>query len=237
MRRSSWLSSLERLRQSTLGASTSGRGTLRKLTCSPPVRCDGPWKPTLLHLRMRVGTSTLFRRCGRGAGCPRNSRRRPAGPTVYSGFELIRGIGVGNVRLALCVRFTMIRNRFLATILALKRMFQSGRSSSIRYAGPSPQLAPSTNGNIPSRRWLSFLMKVPSSLLGASKQRYSRCRADANSCVRPFRGVAAAFSNNAQDSRRFRIRITDMPFSWPYASRTIASHLCFAGLNACDIGR
>ncbi len=137
-----------------------------------------------------------------GAGCPRNSRRRPAGSTVYSGFELIRGSGVGHVRLALCVRFTMIRNRSLATILAVKRMFQSGRSSSIRYAGPS-QLAPSTNGNIPSRRWLSFLMKVPSSLLRASKQRYSRCRADANSCVRPFRGVAAAFSNNAQDSRRF----------------------------------
>jgi hypothetical protein len=67
---------------------------------------------------------------------------------VYSGFELIWGIGVGNVRLALCVRFTMIRNRFLSTILAPKRMFQSGRSSSIRYAGPSPQLAPSTNGNI-----------------------------------------------------------------------------------------
>ena len=162
---------------------------------------------------------------------------RPAGSTVYSGFELIRGSGVGHVRLVLCVRFTMIRNRSLATILAVKRMFQSGRSSSIRYAGPSPQLAPSTNGNIPSRRWLSFLMKVPSSLLGTSKQRYSRCRADANSCVRPFRGVAAAFSNNAQDSRRFRIRITDMPFSWPYASRTIGSHLCFAGLNACDIGR
>jgi hypothetical protein len=237
MRRSSWLSSLKRSRHSTLDASTSGWGALRKLTCSPPVRCDGPWKPTLLHLRMRVGTSTLFRRCGRGAGCPRNSRRRPAGPTVYSGFELIRGIGVGNVRLALCVRFTMIRNRFLATILALKRMFQSGRSSSIRYAGPSPQLAPSTNGNIPSRRWLSFLMKVPSSLLGASKQRYSRCRADANSCVRPFRGVAAAFNNNAQDSRRFASGSRHMTFSWPYASRTTASHLCFAGLNACDIGR
>src|SRR5207248_3223977 len=31
-------------------------------------RCVGPWKPTLLHLRMRVGTSTLFRRCGRGGG-------------------------------------------------------------------------------------------------------------------------------------------------------------------------
>jgi hypothetical protein len=46
-------------------------------------------------------------------------------------------------------------------------------------------------------------MKVPSSLLGASEQRYSRCRANANSCVRPFRGVAAAFSNNAQDSRCF----------------------------------
>ena len=30
-----------------------------------------------------------------GAGCPRNSRRRPAGSTVYSGFELIRGSGVG----------------------------------------------------------------------------------------------------------------------------------------------
>jgi len=25
-----------------------------------------------------------------GAGCPRNSKRRPAGPTVYSGLELIR---------------------------------------------------------------------------------------------------------------------------------------------------
>src|SRR5437667_5320551 len=36
---------------------------------------------------------------------------RPAGSTVYSGFELIRGSGVGHVRLAICVRFTMIRNR------------------------------------------------------------------------------------------------------------------------------
>src|SRR5438552_3418862 len=29
-----------------------GLGALRKLTYSPRVRCDGPWKPTLLHLRM-----------------------------------------------------------------------------------------------------------------------------------------------------------------------------------------
>src|SRR5258708_29464437 len=29
-----------------------GLGALRKLTYSRPVRCDGPWKPTLLHLRM-----------------------------------------------------------------------------------------------------------------------------------------------------------------------------------------
>ena len=52
MRRSSWLSSLERSRHATLGASTSGWRALRKLTYSRPVRCDGPWKPTLLHLRM-----------------------------------------------------------------------------------------------------------------------------------------------------------------------------------------
>src|SRR5437870_2909786 len=49
MRRSSWLSSLELSRHSIRGASTSDWAALRELTGSPPVRCDGIWKPTPKH--------------------------------------------------------------------------------------------------------------------------------------------------------------------------------------------
>ena len=98
----------------------TSRALRRALETNAPTFADACWNFDIIS------------RMWKGAGCPRNFGRRLAASTVYSGFERIRGIGVGHVRLVLCVRFTMIRNRSLATILAVKRMFQSGRSSSIR---------------------------------------------------------------------------------------------------------
>jgi len=190
---SSWLSSLT-IETLYPRASTSARGALRKLTCSPRVRATA-LEATLLHLRMRVELRYYSERCGRGG----LSAQFQAGLQVplsiwvraYSGQQC------RHVRLALCVRFTMIRNRSLPHP-GVKRC--SSRAARVRSAMRPSQLAPSTKRQHSVRRWLSFLMKVPSSLLGPA----SNDTADAElmptlASVRSRR--RAAFSNNAQDSR------------------------------------
>jgi luciferase family oxidoreductase group 1 len=114
------------------------------LTCSPPVRCDGTSKPTNAPafaddaLKLRH----FFEACGRGQAIRAIPGAGLQVAVFILGSSLFGASVAGHVGLALCVRFTTIRNRSLASIVVVQRIFQTGRPNSVlqRSAMPAHRL-------------------------------------------------------------------------------------------------
>jgi len=164
-------------------------------------------EPTLLHLRMLCWNFDIIPKMWKGGRRPRKFQLRPARSHCLFWFEVIRGIGVGNVRAC-----------------PLRSLHDDSSSFPCHHPGAEenvpvgplefdPLCGPSLNWHPPQTATFrpddgSPSYESPEQLARGQQATYSRCRADANSCVRPFRGVAAAFNNNAQRFTAFRIRIT-----------------------------